>query len=321
MQTLHFKFSEIGNGVFPSLPSIEYNLKETSELDLLSMFVTSRPLSDNLPEGIEMRRDNDGKPYYANHNTRSTTRDFSLPHGWEKSDETRSLTRELDKLNKEIKCLRFRSFENAPDFAQSTPISHATRPRQSKYGIASVKIPDRDFGTGSNIPQSTHIGVGAKSKVMSQPVITDKHIPASVKLTPEMRTFSDSVLEKNIVTERRKKDMPKLPDEIRAYRGDNSIHKSKNIIKPATFDGKGSLIDYKSHFDACSNINGWTDVEKVLYLAISLRGQAQEVLGNLPTNKRQNFKELVRSLEERFSPANQTELYRTQLRERRQKAS
>lgn len=44
MQTLHFKFSAIGNGVFPSLPSIEYNLKETSELDLLSMFVTSRYL-------------------------------------------------------------------------------------------------------------------------------------------------------------------------------------------------------------------------------------------------------------------------------------
>ncbi|CAG2190836.1 unnamed protein product [Mytilus edulis] len=91
--------------------------------------------------------------------------------------------------------------------------------------------------------------------------------------------------------------------------------------QPATFDGQGSLIDYKSHFDACSRINGWTESEKGLYLAVSLRGQAQGVLGNLPTDKRQDFKELVMSLEERFSPANQTELYRTQLRERRQKAS
>jgi hypothetical protein len=45
------------------------------------------------------------------------------------------------------------------------------------------------------------------------------------------------------------------------------------------------------------------------------------VLGNLPLNARQDFDELVRSLEERFSPSNQTELYRKQLRERRQKAA
>ncbi|CAG2238400.1 unnamed protein product [Mytilus edulis] len=237
------------------------------------------------------------------------------------SVETRNLTRELDKLNKEIECLRSKSFENAPDFAQSTPISQATRPRQSDSGIGSARIPDLDFGTGSNILQSTHVGVGAKTKVMPRPEIHNKDIPDSVKLMPEMRTYSDSVLEKNFVTERRNKDMPKLQDEIRAYRGDNSIHKNKNIIKPATFDGQGSWIDYKSHFEACSSINGWTDTEKGLYLAVSLRGQAQGVLGNLPTDKRQTFIELVRSLEERFSPANQTELYRTQLRERRQKAS
>jgi hypothetical protein len=52
----------------------------------------------------------------------------------------------------------------------------------------------------------------------------------------------------------------------------------------------------------------------------SLRGQAQGVLGNLPLESRQDFKELVKSLEERFSPSNQTELYRTQLRERSQRA-
>ena len=44
------------------------------------------------------------------------------------------------------------------------------------------------------------------------------------------------------------------------------------------------------------------------------------MLGNLPLESRQDFKELVKSLEERFSPSNQTELYRTQLREIRQRA-
>ncbi|XP_071141135.1 uncharacterized protein [Mytilus edulis] len=235
------------------------------------------------------------------------------------SVETRNLTRELDRLNKEIECLRSKSFENAPDFSQSTPINQATWPRQSDSGFRTSIIPDPDFGTGSNILQSSNVGKGAaKSKVMPRPAIPDKHIPASIQLAPEMKNYSDSVFETNFVTERLKKNLPKPQDKLGAYRGDN---KSKNIIKPATFDGQGSLIDYKSHFDACSRINGWTESEKGLYLAVSLRGQAQGVLGNLPTDKRQDFKELVMSLEERFSPANQTELYRTQLRERRQKAS
>lgn len=58
-----------------------------------------------------------------------------------------------------------------------------------------------------------------------------------------------------------------------------------------------------------------------MYLAVSLRGQAQGVLGNLPEYLQMNLKELSKSLEERFSPVNQTELYRAQLRERRQKAT
>ncbi|XP_063415864.1 E3 ubiquitin-protein ligase TRIM45-like [Mytilus trossulus] len=84
MKTLHSKFSEIGNEVLPSFSSIEYKLKEISELDLLSLFVTFRPLSDNLPEGIEMRRDKDGNPYYVYQKTNTITRDLSLPPGWEK---------------------------------------------------------------------------------------------------------------------------------------------------------------------------------------------------------------------------------------------
>lgn len=55
---------------------------------------------------------------------------------------------------------------------------------------------------------------------------------------------------------------------------------TKCNIKPATFDGSHSWIDYKSHFDACAAINNWSVREKGLYLAVSLRGAAQGVLGN-----------------------------------------
>ena len=59
---------------------------------------------------------------------------------------------------------------------------------------------------------------------------------------------------------------------------------------------------------------------KGFYLAVFLRDQAQGVLDNVPLELRQDYKEVVKSLDERFSPSNQTELYRTQLRERREKA-
>ena len=145
------------------------------------------------------------------------------------------------------------------------------------------------------------------------------------KVSPVRRPIPDSVFDNDYVTQRQKKHQPKSNAE--AY--DKHIPhehgsigtKSKSIIKPATYDGNSPWLDYKSHFDVCAKINDWTDTEKGLYPAVSLRGQAQGVLGNLPLNARQDFDELVRSLEERFSPSNQTELYRKQLRERRQKAA
>lgn len=56
-----------------------------------------------------------------------------------------------------------------------------------------------------------------------------------------------------------------------------------------------------------------------MYLSVSLRGQAQGVFSNL-SSKTTDYNELVKALEERFAPPNQTELYRVQLRDRRQRA-
>lgn len=79
-------------------------------------------------------------------------------------------------------------------------------------------------------------------------------------------------------------------------------------------------MDNKAHFEACAEINNWSDYEKGLYLAVSLRGQAQGVFGNL-ANKSNNYKELVTALQDRFLPPNQTELYRCQLKDKRQRAN
>lgn len=53
-----------------------------------------------------------------------------------------------------------------------------------------------------------------------------------------------------------------------------------------------------------------------MYLAVSLRGLAQGVIGNLPVTDKADFDKLSAALQQRFSPVNQTELYRSQLKSR-----
>jgi hypothetical protein len=109
-------------------------------------------------------------------------------------------------------------------------------------------------------------------------------------------------------------DQTKKSAQPAAAKGSNTAR-----VKAATYDGTSSWLDFKSHFDACSRINQWSENEKGLYLAVALRGQAQGILGDLAIDKQQDYKSLVKALEERFAPPNQTELYRVQLTERRQK--
>ena len=102
---------------------------------------------------------------------------------------------------------------------------------------------------------------------------------------------------------RQKSDQTKKPAQPAAAKGSNTAR-----VKAATYDGTSSWLDYKFHFDACSRINQWSENEKGLYLAVALRGQAQGILGDLPIDKQQDYKSLVKALEERFAPPNQTEL-------------
>ena len=103
-----------------------------------------------------------------------------------------------------------------------------------------------------------------------------------------------------------------LCDKIISSRASNSSVK----VQLATFDGSTSWLDYKTHFDMSSELNSWNDKQKGIHLAVSLRGQAQGVCGNLPATDRENNEKLPKALSERFSPESQTELYRAQLKER-----
>jgi hypothetical protein len=80
--------------------------------------------------------------------------------------------------------------------------------------------------------------------------------------------------------------------------------------------GKGSWSDYLSHFNICSELNGWDEIEKVQYLSFSLRGQACQFLGTLPEESKRNYTRLVEALSRRFNSEGQSELYRVQLKNR-----
>ncbi|VDI78911.1 Hypothetical predicted protein, partial [Mytilus galloprovincialis] len=123
---------------------------------------------------------------------------------------------------------------------------------------------------------------------------------------------------------------PILREELRQnkqVRNTNSADKpshgkTRREIKLANYDGTSEWSDFKSHFDACAVINNWDDQEKGLYLVTALRGQAhRECLVIYLLRKEMDYTTLIKALQERFSPPNQTELYRVQLKERRQKAS
>ena len=63
-------------------------------------------------------------------------------------------------------------------------------------------------------------------------------------------------------------------------------------------------------------INGWENQQKATFLAVSLQGPAQQLLGDLPVLSKRNYDLLVAELELRFGIQGQSELFRVQLRNR-----
>jgi hypothetical protein len=95
---------------------------------------------------------------------------------------------------------------------------------------------------------------------------------------------------------------------------------NRRKVKAATYYGSTPWLDYRIHFQTVAKLNEWTEKEKRLSLAVSLRGQTQAVLGNLPGDNSE-YQHHDKALEQRLAPPNQTELYRVQLRQRCKRAS
>ena len=88
------------------------------------------------------------------------------------------------------------------------------------------------------------------------------------------------------------------------------------VEKPPSFDGKSQWEPYIAQFEIVAGMNQWNDEQKGNYLSTSLKGSGLSLLGNLPSDTRQDYKELVAALEGRFGSAHQQELHCSKFKSR-----
>ncbi|KAK7505142.1 hypothetical protein BaRGS_00003712 [Batillaria attramentaria] len=101
--------------------------------------------------------------------------------------------------------------------------------------------------------------------------------------------------------------------------GDSTSSDVRPKRKLDSYDGKTSWKEYHVQFEMFADAHGWSDRQKAIELATSLKNQAVGVLATLEPCHRYNYDALVAALEARFEPRHQTEMHRAGLRVRTRK--
>lgn len=89
-------------------------------------------------------------------------------------------------------------------------------------------------------------------------------------------------------------------------------------ITPDRYSGKVLWNEYFRHFELCRLLNQWNEEQAASYLVAGLQGNALRLLGEMPTGQKQTYSGPVKTLERRFGPGRQSEIYLVELRHRRQ---
>ena len=114
---------------------------------------------------------------------------------------------------------------------------------------------------------------------------------------------------------------PATSDRQRYYAAPTSVpeHGTRagdRHARAQNFDGSVSWTAYCAQFEAIAHNNQWTDPEKAVHLAASLRGPALEILGHLPEEQSRDFDQLTAALKQRFGVEHQEEAFRARFRAR-----
>ncbi|ESO88336.1 hypothetical protein LOTGIDRAFT_165779 [Lottia gigantea] len=84
-------------------------------------------------------------------------------------------------------------------------------------------------------------------------------------------------------------------------------------IKPQQYNGEEDFDEYITQFNIIADLNNWINNEKALYLASSLSGNARIILMEMSQTDRQNFENLVKTLNFRFGSIERSEMFRAKL--------
>lgn len=98
----------------------------------------------------------------------------------------------------------------------------------------------------------------------------------------------------------------------------NQFNVFRKERKPDKYDGKNvEWPDYLRHFEQVALWNRWSDSEKAIQLAMSLRGTAQRIVSELSPKQLSNYDSLKLSLAQRFCPSERKTAHRCEFRARR----
>ena len=93
--------------------------------------------------------------------------------------------------------------------------------------------------------------------------------------------------------------------------------KAKREMKLEKFDGSVRIESFLAKFEICSRHNQWKEADRMDNLQCALTGEAAQILWDMGAEGVKTSKNLIRQLQARYGSANQTALYRTQLKFRR----
>lgn len=85
----------------------------------------------------------------------------------------------------------------------------------------------------------------------------------------------------------------------------------KPIVMPDAFHGE-DLEDWISNFEACSDINGWTEQDKCKFLGVLMKGGALRVYIKLENSVKKDWPQLMTTLTSRFKSTREPELCKSQ---------
>lgn len=128
-----------------------------------------------------------------------------------------------------------------------------------------LKKPDGDGPSRYPDKDKSRFPDGAKTRF---PDDVQSRFPDWSRFPDDVNWCGTSSVKANIVTPAASGD-PKM------------VSYKKMLVKPDRYDGTTSWPYYKVHFETCADVNGWNFELMARYLAVNLRGAAQQVFGDL----------------------------------------